>query len=181
MGGEKKTRLPFVSNSELLARAFEYALAAHEGPESTGETRISHPAAVAEILAAAGFDEEVIAAALLHDVVEDTTRVGADIVAEFPDRVGELVAVMTEDSSIADYGERKAEHRERVLEGGRLPAAIYLADKLAKVRRFLADDAAVAPERLGHYRRTVELFGERDPTLPFLLELRRDLPRLRTG
>lgn len=169
----------FIGDSELLARAYEYARTAHEGPASFGDTEISHPVAVAEILSEAGFDEEVVAAALLHDVLEDTLHEGAELSARFPPAVGELVEVMTEDASIGDYPERKAEHRERVLAAGRLPASIYLADKLARVRRYRADEQPVAPERLEHYRRTVELFGDRDPTLPFLGELREELPRLR--
>lgn len=170
---------PFAGDSELLDQAFEYARAAHEGPASFGGTEIAHPVAVAEILAGAGFDEEVVAAALLHDVLEDTLHEGAELSARFPPVVGELVEVMTEDPSIGEYPERKAEHRERVLEAGRLPASIYLADKLARVRRYRADGQPVAPERLEHYRSTVELFGDRDPTLPFLDELREELPRLR--
>lgn len=174
-------RPPFVGDSELLAAAFDYARSAHEGPASTGKTRISHPTAVAEILASAGFDEEVVAAALLHDVIEDTTHDRADISSGFPERVGTLVSVMTEDETIADYAERKAEHRQRVLEAGAVPASIYLADKLARVRRFRADRERPNPEQLEHYRRTLELFGERDPSLPFLAELGRELPHLQSS
>ncbi len=179
MSGDEDPRPPFVGDSELLAEAFDYARRAHEGPASLGKTRISHPVAVAGILASAGFDEEAIAAALLHDVIEDTSHdSAADISAGFPERVGGLVAVMTEDDTIADYAERKAEHRQRVLEAGPLPASIYLADKLARVRRFTDTGQRPDPEQLEHYSRTVELFGEREPGLPFLPELDRELPHL---
>lgn len=164
--------------SSLVARAYEYARAAHEGPASRGETRISHPVAVARILAAQGCGEEVVAAALLHDVVEDTVHGRDDIFDSFPARVGELVEVMTEDDSIDDYAERKAEHRRRVLDAGRTPASIYLADKLARVRRYAADDEQVAPERLEHYRHTLEMYRAADPSLPFLEELDAELPAL---
>jgi guanosine-3',5'-bis(diphosphate) 3'-pyrophosphohydrolase len=164
--------------SSLVARAYEYAKAAHEGPASRGDTRISHPVAVARILAAQGCGEEVVAAALLHDVVEDTVHERDDVFASFPVGVGELVAVMTEDESIDDYAERKAEHRRRVLDAGRIPASIYLADKLARVRRYAADGEPVAPERLEHYRHTLEQFGSEDPALPFLEELSSELPAL---
>jgi (p)ppGpp synthase/HD superfamily hydrolase len=164
--------------SPLVARAYEYARAAHEGPASRGDTRISHPVSVARILAGHGCGEEVVAAALLHDVVEDTVREREDIFASFPPRVGELVEVMTEDDSIGDYAERKAEHRRRVLDAGRIPASIYLADKLARVRRYAADGERVAPKRLEHYRLTVDQFGSEAPTLPFLEELRSELPAL---
>lgn len=172
---------PFVGGSELLARAFAYARDAHHGPSNRGETEISHPVAVAEILADAGCDEEIVAAALLHDVIEDTTHDGADIAASFPDRVRTLVEVMSEDESIADYGERKAEHRSRVLAAGEIPASIYLADKLARVRRYVADGEPVDPQRLQHYRDTLEQFSAADPELPFLSELGEDLPQLRAA
>ncbi|HKJ35309.1 MAG TPA: HD domain-containing protein [Solirubrobacterales bacterium] len=176
----ESARLPeMTETSPLVARAYSYARAAHEGPASRGETRISHPVAVARILAAAGSDEEVVAAALLHDVVEDTAHGRDDIFERFPDRVGDLVDVMTEDASISDYAERKAEHRRRVLDAGEVPAAIYLADKLARVRRYAADDEPVAPARLEHYQRTVAQFGTEDPRLPFLDELMAELPALR--
>src|SRR5680860_49550 len=108
MSGDVDPRPSFVGSSELLADAFDYARRAHEGPASRGRTRISHPVAVAGILASAGFDEEVIAAALLHDVIEDTSYDDADLAAGFPERVGGLVAVLTEDETIADYAQRKA-------------------------------------------------------------------------
>jgi hypothetical protein len=59
-----------------------------------------------------------------------------------------------------------------------LPASIYLADKLARVRRFTDTGQRPDPEHLEHYSRTVELFGEREPGLPFLPELDRELPHL---
>src|SRR6478609_1746710 len=58
---------------DLLARAFSFAAAAHEGQaRRSGEPFINHPWGVAMICAELQLDEEAIAAALLHDVVEDT-------------------------------------------------------------------------------------------------------------
>lgn len=168
----------FVQGSELLEDAYRFARDAHQGP-SHGETDIDHPVAVAELLAGAGFDETVVASALLHDVVEDTSHSETEISALFPTEVSELVAVMTEKAEIDEYTERKAEHRERVLRAGRVPASIYLADKLARVRRYAAADEPVAAPRLDHYNRTLEQFGQRDPGLPFVAELQGELPRLR--
>jgi polyphosphate kinase len=171
----------FVQGSELLEDAYRFAREAHHGPSRRGETDIDHPVAVAELLAGAGFDEAVVASALLHDVVEDTSRGATEISARFPDEVSGLVAVMTEKDTIDEYAERKAEHRERVLRAGRVPASIYLADKLARVRRYVAMDEPVAAPRLEHYHRTLEQFGQRDPGLPFVAELRDELPKLRAG
>jgi GTP pyrophosphokinase len=58
---------------KLIERAYEMAERAHEGQvRKSGDPFISHPLAVAEILATLGLDESTIAAALLHDAVEDT-------------------------------------------------------------------------------------------------------------
>ena len=60
-------------DKDLLARAFHYAAAAHEGQlRSSGEPFLHHPWATAKICAQLRLDEQSIAAALLHDVVEDT-------------------------------------------------------------------------------------------------------------
>ena len=57
---------------DLVTRAFRFAAAAHEGQQRrSGEPFITHPAGVASICAGLRLDEQTIAAALLHDVVED--------------------------------------------------------------------------------------------------------------
>ena len=96
-------------------------------------TNIDHPAEV-ELLHDAGYDDEVVAAALLHDVIEDTDTDLTEVGDRFGPRVAELVCVMTEDASIEPYEERKAEHRARVSDHSARAAAIYAADKLAKTR-----------------------------------------------
>lgn len=171
----------FAAGSELLANAYRFACRAHHGPAREGDTDIEHPVAVAELLAEAGFAETVVAAALLHDVVEDTSYPESEITQRFQVEIAGLVAVMTEDESIADYSERKREHRERVLAAGRVPASIYLADKLARVRRYASIDEPVDPLRLQHYRDTLGLYDGADSSLPFLAELRSELPALRPG
>lgn len=168
----------FIAGRELPERAFGYALGAHHGPGRHGDTNIDHPVAVARLLDGAGFGEEVVAAALLHDVVEDTTRGLDGIEDQFGAEVRGLVEAMTEDDSIDDYEERKAEHRGRVLAAGSAPASIYAADKLARVRVYRESGEAVAPHRLDHYWDTLQLFAGRRPELPFLSELAAELPEL---
>lgn len=170
-----------VTRSELCRGAFEFAFGAHEGPAGHGETGIDHPLAVADLLDDAGFGEEVIAAALLHDVVEDTERALGEIGQRFGPAVCRLVEAMTEDATIEPYEARKDEHRRRVLAAGREPAAIYSADKLARVRALRANAERVDPRRLAHYRATLELFAAERPDLPFLGELAEELPALRSG
>src|SRR5919197_5388187 len=60
-------------DKDLLTRAFRFAAQAHEGQQRrSGEDFIQHPWSVAKICAELRLDEQTIAAALLHDVVEDT-------------------------------------------------------------------------------------------------------------
>ncbi|HDL42023.1 MAG TPA: bifunctional (p)ppGpp synthetase/guanosine-3',5'-bis(diphosphate) 3'-pyrophosphohydrolase, partial [Actinobacteria bacterium] len=76
---------------DILDRAFDVAVAAHQGQtRRTGEEYVTHPLAVAEILADFGMDGETLVAAFLHDVVEDTAVTLDDIAAEF----GEVVAAL---------------------------------------------------------------------------------------
>lgn len=168
----------FIAGRGLVSRAYEAALQAHHGPEREGDTDIEHPTAVARLLDGAGFGEEVVAAAFLHDVVEDTERGLGQIEADFGPEVRGLVEAMTENEEIEDYEDRKAEHRERVVEAGAGPASIYAADKLARVRAHLASGEPVPPHRLEHYWDTLELFAGRRPELPFLAELAAEMPQL---
>ncbi|MGH9054361.1 MAG: HD domain-containing protein, partial [Acidimicrobiales bacterium] len=73
----------------LIVRAYEAAATAHQGQlRNSGEAYISHPLAVATILAGLGLDDVTIAAALLHDAVEDT----AFGLREIEDDFGSVVA-----------------------------------------------------------------------------------------
>ena len=79
----------------------------------------------------------MVAAALLHDTIEDTTLSLSEIEARFGPHLAELVAEMTEDPRIEPYPARKAEARSRAVRDRRA-AAIYAADKLANTREKLA-------------------------------------------
>ena len=83
-------------DEDLLARAFAVARQRHEGQmRRTGDPYIVHPLAVAEILASYGLDSETLAAALLHDVVEDTEVTLAELDEEFGDEVALLIDGVT--------------------------------------------------------------------------------------
>ena len=81
---------------EQVWAAYRYAAAAHEGQtRKTGEPYISHPVAVACILAKLHLDLPTLLAALLHDVVEDTGVAVGAITERFGKQVGELVDGLT--------------------------------------------------------------------------------------
>jgi (p)ppGpp synthase/HD superfamily hydrolase len=171
--------LPEIARSSLLVEgAYRMAREAHHGPRREGDTDIDHPLAVAELLCEIGCDEEVVAAALLHDVIEDTTTDPAELEDRFGPEVAGLVEAMTEDERIEPYEARKAEHRTRVSRD-RNVAAIYAADKLARARDMLDHPDAVPDARLHHYLATVAVLSRTHPNLPFLGELRRELERIR--
>jgi guanosine-3',5'-bis(diphosphate) 3'-pyrophosphohydrolase len=165
----------YARGSTLLEGAFGLAQSAHHGPRRRGDTDIEHPARVAELLAERGFDDEILAAALLHDVIEDTTTDLDEIEERFGPEIARLVGQMTEDERIEPYEERKAEHRHRVARD-RSVAAIYAADKLSRTEELLADDPATTESpRLDHYVRTLRELSETYPDLPFLGELHVEL------
>src|SRR5580698_2517141 len=79
-----------------LTRVYEVADAAHEGQRrASGESYIEHPLAVAGVLAELEMDRETIAAALLHDVVEDTSVTNEQVAAEFGEQIAGLVDGVT--------------------------------------------------------------------------------------
>jgi (p)ppGpp synthase/HD superfamily hydrolase len=166
----------FIDGSPTVAAAYLTARDAHGGP-GHGDTKLSHPVAVAELLVARGFDETAISAALLHDTVEDTALDLAQIEDAFGPEITWLVAGLTEDRRIKTYPPRKAEARARAVCDPRV-AAIYAADKLANTRRLLEGRECIDGERLDHYVKVLRVFSEQLPELPFLPELSVELTRL---
>src|SRR5215208_6978868 len=140
------------AESALIRRALEMAEEAHAGQTRSGSggmAYIHHPVAVAELLAANGRDERTVAAALLHDVVEDSEASVEEVAQRFGQAVAELVAALTEDDSIEPFERRKDEHRRRVEAAGGDALAVYAADKLSNVRvlrRSLAKEGEAAGE-----------------------------------
>ena len=125
-----------VERSDLVREALATAQRAHAGQlrrGSDGRPFIDHPVAVAELLVSEHQGDEVLAAALLHDVVEKSDTDLAAVHERFGDVVATLVEAMTEDESIASYEDRKEEHRRRVADSEPGALAIFAADKLTNV------------------------------------------------
>ncbi|MBS1677280.1 MAG: HD domain-containing protein [Actinobacteria bacterium] len=124
------------ARSGLVARALARAATAHAGQTRNGSgglPYIEHPRMVAATLAERGYPDEILAAALLHDVVEDSDATVADLRAEFGEEIAGLVAVLSDDESIRSYRDRKDEHRARVVDADGGALAIYGADKLVNM------------------------------------------------
>src|SRR5262249_46936230 len=89
----------------LIERAYEVAAHCHAGQKRlSGDPYITHPLAVATILAELGMNHETICAALLHDTVEDTPYTLAEVRREFGDDVATLVDGVTKLDKVK-YGE----------------------------------------------------------------------------
>ena len=98
---------------DLVRRAYDYAATSHEGQRrATGGPFIEHPAAVALLIAQLGMDPPSIAAALLHDVPEDTARTNEDIRRSFGDEIARLVEGVTKLSRVGGQRTASAEQRQ---------------------------------------------------------------------
>jgi GTP pyrophosphokinase len=106
------------ADQDRLRRAYEFAALAHEGQKRlTGDDYVVHPLAVAKLLTELEMDDATLAAALLHDVVEDTGRDLDEIRREFGDEIAVLVDGVTKLRRIQfDTGrEHQAENLRRML------------------------------------------------------------------
>ena len=150
-------------NTALLDRAILFAVKAHSGTERRGKgyPYIVHPLEAVAIVATMTNDQELLAAAALHDTVEDTDVTVEQIQAEFGDRVAALVAAESDDMP-ADLPEedtwhaRKQASIDRIANAGRDAKMVALGDKLSNMRA-IARDYAVQGDALWN------LFHVKDP------------------
>ena len=123
-----------------LRRAWAVGAAAHAGQtRKSGEPYITHPVAVAQVLAEQGLDVETLVAAILHDTIEDTPLSRQDLAAQFGETVAELVDGVTKLDKVrfADRQEAAAESfRKMLLAMSRdlRVILIKLADRLHNMR-----------------------------------------------
>jgi GTP pyrophosphokinase len=145
----------------LIRKAWEFCVKHHEGQmRASGEPYIIHPLEVAEVLAEMKLDSTAIAAALLHDAVEDTQATSEEIAAGFGDQVAHIVEGVTKIDKIqfANREDRQAENVRKMLlamVSDVRVVLIKLADRLHNMRtlRHLKPDRqeAIARETLEIY------------------------------
>ncbi len=169
--------IPSFLDTPLLSEAYRFALEAH-ARRGKADAEIEHATDAARLVHEAGFPEELVAAALLHDVLEETAVSAAELRERFGDNVADLVASVTENAAINSYERRKAALRGQAVEAGRDAAAIFAADKLARMRALNRAGEVPDPRRLAHYREAFRLLRARRPDLPFLEELGIELEHL---
>ena len=146
----------------LVGRAYEVGAQAHLGQtRKSGEAYITHPVAVAGILADLRMDVETLCAAILHDALEDTALPRTAISGEFGETVAELVDGVTKLDKISfrDRQEAVAESfRKMMLAMSRdlRVILIKLADRLHNMRTL---DAMSADSRRRIARETLEIYA----------------------
>ncbi|MGE5433249.1 MAG: RelA/SpoT family protein, partial [Candidatus Doudnabacteria bacterium] len=147
---------------ELLARAFRFAADAHEGQQRrSGEAFIRHPWGAAMILAELRQDEQTIAAALLHDVVEDTETEIDEVRTEFGDEIAQLVEGVTKLTRIHFQSREQAEaenYRKMIaaMVGDERVILIKLADRLHNMRTI---EYLGTQKQLQKARETLEVYA----------------------
>jgi len=156
---------------DIVEQARVFAVAAHaatgQNRKYTGEDYIHHPAAVVEIVRSVPHTPEMLAAAWLHDVVEDTGVTLDDIRAEFGDAVADLVSHLTDASKPADGNRaaRKAIDREHTAQASPQAKTIKLADLIDNTRSIVAHDPDFARLYLQEKALLLEVLREGDATL----------------
>lgn len=124
----------------MIRKAAEFAAKAHEGTfrKGTKIPYIVHPMEVAQIVAMMTEKPELIAAAYLHDVLEDTSVTAGEIEREFGRQVLFFVQQETEDKSLS-WKERKAATIHHLAHASREVKLLTLADKLSNMRASARD------------------------------------------
>lgn len=133
-------------DTELLDRAIVFAVQAHHNSERRGKgfPYIVHPMEAVEIVSTITPDQELLAAAALHDTIEDTDVTVEQLRAEFGDRIANLVHAesdqFTEGVSEEDsWHDRKQAAIDRLAKASHDAKIVALGDKLSNMRAIWRD------------------------------------------
>ena len=137
-------------NTAILDRAIIFAVRAHTGTERRGKgyPYIVHPMEAVEIVATMTADQELLAAAALHDTVEDTDITLDQLRSEFGDRVASLVADESDEkyegvSESDSWHARKRAAIDRLARASHDAKMVALGDKLSNMRAIARDYAEI--------------------------------------
>jgi (p)ppGpp synthase/HD superfamily hydrolase len=169
--------------------AIAYAERMHAGQRrGDGSPFILHPLEVASLLAHAGAPDHLIAAGVMHDLIEKADVSAAELTQRFGSQISELVRAVSDDDQIAGYAARKAALRRQVERSGDEALTLFAADKLSKLRELRRDSQRDRVEestsgpvrdlrarRLRHYQRSLALLQKRLPNSVLVRDLRAEL------
>lgn len=164
------SRLSFADDLPLTQAALEFA-EVHHGRQrrpADGAPFLIHPVEVAALLARERYPDHVVAAAVLHDVLENTDVEQDELEGRFGSEVSNLVAAVSDDAAIGDEQARKDELRERVRQAGGDALAVFAADKISRVRELrymLTEDLTrdEAERKLARHRESLAMLEEAIP------------------
>lgn len=157
--------------SELIERAAAFAKAAHKKIDQrrkyTNEPYIVHPQAVAGLVESVTTDEVMIAAAWLHDVVEDTSVTIGDVEKAFGQEVASLVDDLTDVARPEDGNRaaRTAKNRDHTAAADPRAKTVKLADVIHNISDIAQANPGYAPKYIAEKEQLIEVLGEGDPAL----------------
>lgn len=130
----------------LIEKAARIAVEAHDGQKrkNDGSPYIVHPFMVASQVIKHGFKDEVIAAALVHDVLEDTGVSEEQLRQELGDKIVEMVKNVTYREDL-EWKEKREDYNKRVIEGSEGAKAISVADKIHNLTNLLESYEEMGP------------------------------------
>ena len=149
-------------NMEMIQKAYELANNAHNGVcRRSGEPYICHPLAVARLVLDLGMDSESIAAALLHDVVEDTPTTLDDLKAAFGEEVALLVDGVTKLTKIqfSNIEELQAENLRKMLLAMSRDVRVMIIKLCDRLHNMRTGDAWPEQKRRDKARETMEVYA----------------------
>lgn len=141
----------------LIEQATRIAVVAHKDQvrKSDGSPYVVHPIMCAMMLAKYDFPEEVVAAALVHDVLEDTPVTEEKLRCELGDVVVDIVCAVSEDKSLA-WRARKQTYVDTVQNASESAKAVSLADKIHNMHSLLDAYEQLGPSLWSKFNRGKE-------------------------
>lgn len=159
-----------MTDDDLVVRARRFAERAHDSIDHrrkySGRPYAEHLARVADRVAQVTGDASAVAAAWLHDVVEDTPATHADIEHEFGPRVAELVRALTDvDRAYGNRATRKAADRARLAQAPGAAQTVKLADLIDNAVDIAQNDPSFARVFLNEMGALLDVLTDGDPGL----------------
>ena len=174
------------ASMDIFDKAIVFATKAHSGGlrKGTNTPYITHPMEVAAIVATMTDDKDILAAAILHDTVEDTEKTIDDIRGEFGEKIARLVATESENKRDnlppeATWKIRKQETLNHLKSATKEEKMITLGDKLSNIRAIYRDYSTIGDElwkrfnqkdkseHAWYYKTIAELLSELNSTFAY--------------
>ncbi|MFD0828208.1 HD domain-containing protein [Neobacillus sp. M.A.Huq-85] len=140
---------------EIVEKALQTASKAHEGQyrKLTDIPYITHPVAVGMLLMKAGYLDDVVAAGILHDTVEDTGLTLEVLKRKFGEKIAEIVSGCSEPDKSLSWEKRKEHTIEFLKTASKEIRAVACADKLHNIRSIRNDYEQVGEEVWKRFKR----------------------------